>query len=399
MFELLARNLPDLIVLSIVVLIQFTGAMLVLRGPARDARPWIRWGVAVLTALSSAAVLLAVSMRAIRVAKYFPEWWLSWGRAGLVIWSLLSICLFMALAISRLLPPPRKQDGASRRRFLHTARSALFAGPAAMIGYATFIERTNIRLREQTIRIPGLHPDLEGLRLVQLSDIHMSPFLSARELHHAVALANETKAHIALVTGDLITGPGDPVDACLAGLARLRADAGVFGCLGNHEVYARAEDYVTDRGRLVGMNFLRQAHTPLQFGSRKVNLAGVDYQPKRTPYLVGAEELIEPGALNILLSHNPDVFPVAARMGYDLTISGHTHGGQVRVEILREDLNIARFYTPFVDGLYRRGASLIFVSRGIGTIVLPARLGSPPEVALLRLTADSRGSSDRSVGG
>jgi predicted MPP superfamily phosphohydrolase len=76
---------------------------------------------------------------------------------------------------------------------------------------------------------------------------------------------------------------------------------------------------------------------------------------------------------------------VAARQGFQVTIAGHTHGGQVRVEILHQDFNIARFYTPYVDGLYRDGASSIFVSRGIGTIGLPARLGSPPEVALLRL--------------
>jgi hypothetical protein len=95
--------------------------------------------------------------------------------------------------------------------------------------------------------------------------------------------------------------------------------------------------------------------------------------------------LVAPEAFNLLLSHNPDVFPVAASQGYQVTLAGHTHGGQVRVEILGEDLNIARFFTPYVDGLYRQDGSAIFVSRGIGTIGLPARLGAPPEVALLRL--------------
>ncbi len=393
MFELLVRNLPDLIVLSIVIFIQFSGAMWVLRGPARSAAPWIRWSVAIGTALSSMAVALALGMRFARVARYFPAWWLSWGRAWLVIWSLLSICIFVALLASKIVPTA-SPTGVSRRRFLNVARAALFAGPAAAIGYGTFIERTSIRLREQTIPIPGLDPDLEGLKIVQLSDIHMSPFLSLRELERAIGIANDTRAHIALVTGDLITGRGDPVDACLNALARLRGDAGVFGCLGNHEIYAGIEQYVTERGRGLGMWFLRQENTRLTFGEHALNLAGVDYQAKREPYLVGAEGLIEAGALNVLLSHNPDVFPVAARKGFDLTISGHTHGGQVRVEILREDLNIARFYTRYVDGLYRRDSSSVFVTRGIGTIVLPARLGSPPEVALLRLTADSRRTSD-----
>jgi hypothetical protein len=183
----------------------------------------------------------------------------------------------------------------------------------------------------------------------------------------------------------MITGNRDPLDACLKHLAGLHSEAGIFGCLGNHEVYAHAEDYATEQGARLGIRYLRMESARLKFGGTTMNLAGVDYQQFREPYLTGAEKLVQPNMFNVLLSHNPDVFPVAARQGYDLTIAGHTHGGQVRVEILREDLNIARFFTPFVDGLYRDGGKAIFVSRGIGTIGLPARLGAPPEVALLRL--------------
>jgi predicted MPP superfamily phosphohydrolase len=204
-------------------------------------------------------------------------------------------------------------------------------------------------------------------------------------LAHAVAMANETNAHLALVTGDMISVYRDPLDACLKHLAGLRSEAGIFGCLGNHEVYASAEDYATELGARLGIRYLRSEAVRLKFGDAAMNLAGVDYQRFRKPYLTGAEKLVEPGAFNVMLSHNPDVFPVAVRQGYDLTIAGHTHGGQVRVEILREDLNIARFFTPYVDGLYTEGGRAIFVSRGIGTIGLPARLGAPPEVALLRL--------------
>ncbi len=386
---IIVHHLPDLIVFSIVVLVQFTGARWLLR---RTSSRWARWTIAALAAFSSVAIALAMVMSASRVARYFPDWWLSWGRAGLIGWSLLSVFLFLGMAVSKLLPGPRPADPQGRRMFLNAARGALFTVPAAVLGYGTFIERTDIRVREQTISVPGLHPDLHGLRIVQLSDIHMSPFLTARQLDQAVNLANETKSHVALVTGDLITGPGDPLDACLNGLARLRADAGVLGCLGNHEVYAGVEDYTAERGARLGIRFLRGANTALQFGRATMNFAGVDYQPMHSRYLIGAERLIRPEAFNVLLSHNPDVFPVAAGMGYDLTISGHTHGGQVRFEILREDLNIARFYTPFVDGLYRKGAASIFVSRGIGTIVLPVRMGAAPEVALLRLAAsDAKG--------
>ncbi len=379
---LLIRNLPDLIVLCIVLLVQWIGA----RWLFRRAKSRVgRWTVTTLAAVSFGAVTLAVAMRAIRVARVFPDWWLTWGRAGMICWSLLSVFLFFAIAGSKLLPAPRPADPRARRLFLQAARGALFAVPAAVLGYGTFIGRTDLRLREQDIPVPGLHPDLHGFRIVQLTDIHMSPFLTVRELDRAVSLANETKPHVALVTGDLITGRGDPLDECLNGLARLRADAGVLGCLGNHENYADTEDYTTEHGARLGIRFLRNASAPLQFGAATVNFAGVDYQRMHSRYLAGAERMIQPGAFNVLLSHNPDVFPVAAAMGYNLTISGHTHGGQVRVEILREDLNIARFYTQFVDGLYRKGAASAFVSRGIGTIVLPARVACAPEVALLRL--------------
>ena len=118
-----------------------------------------------------------------------------------------------------------------------------------------------------------------------------------------------------------------------------------------------------------------------------MNFAGVDYQKfsLKPDYLRGAEHMIAPDALNILLSHNPDVFPVAAQQGWDLTLSGHTHGGQVNVEILHQNLNLARFYTPYVHGLYQSGRSSIYVTRGIGTIGMPARLGAAPEITVLRL--------------
>jgi predicted MPP superfamily phosphohydrolase len=259
--------------------------------------------------------------------------------------------------------------------------------PIALIGFGALVERTAFRVREIDIPVPDLHPDLEGLRLVQLSDIHLSPFLSEEEFARVVDAANELRPHLVLVTGDLISVRGDPLDACLRQLSRLRADAGVLGCLGNHEIYSGTERYTTEQGARLGVPFLRRQARPLRFGNALLNVAGVDYQRMNwSPhYLEGAGRLIVPGALNVLLQHNPDVFPTAARQGWDLTLAGHTHGGQVNIEILGRNLNVARFYTPYVYGLYRSGRSSIYVTRGIGTIGMPARLGAPPEIAALRL--------------
>lgn len=381
----LLRALPDLLVLIVSLLGQTVGLVWLLGWRAAGAGRRTRLTIAAVGLFSVAASLLAFLIRFQRVARYFPGWWLSWGTGLSITWALLSLCWLVGYAVLGIGSRMGTGHSPARRRFFQTAYAAVFAAPPAVLGYGVFIQRHQLFLREQKLEIPDLPPDLDGLRLVQLTDIHLSPFLSRAELERAVAMANETRAQIALVTGDLITTVRDPLDDCLDTLARLRADAGVFGCMGNHEIYARAESYVEREGARRGLQFLRHTAAPLRFGNAVMNLAGVDYQPLRRPYLVGAEELVVPGALNVLLSHNPDVFPVAARQGYAVTIAGHTHGGQIRVEILDTDLNPGRFYTPYVDGVYRNGPAAIFVSRGIGTIAIPARVGAPPEVALLRL--------------
>ena len=312
-----------------------------------------------------------------------PEWIRGLGMA----WGIVSILIWAVEWMFRLLARVAPAMDPSRRQVLGVAKAALVAAPLAAMGYGMFIARRNFRLREIDIPLRGLPADLDGLRLVQITDIHMSPFFSATDLEYAVAMANETRPHIALVTGDLITMPRDPLDRCLALLGRLKSDAGTLGCLGNHEVLARCEDYATGQGRRLGVRFLRGEAAPLRFANAVVNIAGVDYQPFRHPYLAHAGPLVRPDAVNVLLSHNPDVFPVAAALGYDLTVAGHTHGGQVTVELLHQYANVARFFTPYVYGRYERSGKSAWVSRGLGTIGVPARVGAPPEVALIRLCA------------
>lgn len=305
-------------------------------------------------------------------------------RAGGITWGILSLGIVLSLGLLHLFP---EQHNPQRRKLLLAARAAFLAAPALATGYGTFIQRSAFRVSEASIHVPGLPKDLDGLRLVQLTDIHLSPFLSEAELARAVDMANETRAHIALVTGDLVTAPGDPLEAAIRQTARLRADAGIWGCLGNHEIYARCEDEAAELGRRAGIRFLRGESAPLRFGNATLNLAGVDYQRSSEPYLTDAAALKAPGAYNLLLSHNPDVFPVAAQQGWDLTIGGHTHGGQITFELIHRHLTLARFFTPYIYGVYTLNRSVAYVSRGIGTVGIPTRLGAPPEISLIRLCA------------
>lgn len=299
--------------------------------------------------------------------------------------SIASVGIYLAMqgAMAQL---PRSFQG-ERREALRTLAKAAVVSPVVVMGFGTFVERTNFEVRECDIAIRNLPVQMDGMRLLLLSDIHLGAFLSVKTLARVIDQSNELKAHVAFMTGDLISSAKDPLDDCLFQLSRLRSDWGTFGCLGNHEVYAEAEDYTAVQGKKLGIRFLRGEAQVLDIGGASLNVAGVDYQPfeQRPRYLQDSGPLVRPGAVNVLLSHNPDVFPAAAARGYDLMLAGHTHGGQITFEILSPVLNPARILTPFVRGLYSNGASSCYVTRGIGTLGVPTRLGARPEISLLKL--------------
>lgn len=352
------------------------GAMLGLAVALETIGVWLCLGVSFSTpALTSRVPMPAPLVGVVQATTY--------------LWLFASSGSYLVYRVWRWLAggPAADMPDSGRRRAMQSIGYAAIAAPAAVIGYGAVIGRTDFHVVESEIAVPGLHPDLDNLRIVQISDLHLGAFLSERELARVIDAANGLRANIALMTGDLITRAGDPVAAAVRQVVRLKADAGVYGCMGNHEIYAGSEDLTQKLAARSGARFLRMENRVLKFGQGQFNLAGVDYQraSDKGKYLAGAETLIVPGMPNFLLSHNPDVFPMAAQKGFDVTFAGHTHGGQVTVEIVDQTLNPARFYTRYVTGLYRLGGRSCYVTRGIGTIGLPARIGATPEITLLRL--------------
>lgn len=306
---------------------------------------------------------------------------------------------------------PKNGVDRDRRRFVQGATTLAGAIPFGVGAYGFFIGRHEYRVHELELPISGLPRELEGLRIAQLSDIHIGSYMSAADVRRAIGMANELNPDLSVITGDFVTGPHDPLRACISELAGLRAPLGVWGCNGNHEIYANAQEKAAELFIRHGMKLLRSEHAELSWHGAKFNLIGVDYQLARTfsgrklTMLAHVGALVRRDIPNILLSHNPNSFPRSAELGIELMLTGHTHGGQVRVEILNQTLSPARFMTPYIEGLYKRPlgsaselndnevwnaapeapAALVYVNRGLGTLGVPVRIGVPPEISLLTL--------------
>jgi predicted MPP superfamily phosphohydrolase len=300
-----------------------------------------------------------------------------------------------------------------RRYFFQTATAAAGAVPFLSAVYGFAAERLNYQIHRVEIPVSNLPAALDRMTIVQLSDIHMSGYMPRAQVRRAVDMANELGADLAVVTGDFITGAGDPLAECVEEIRRLSAPLGIYGCNGNHEIYAAAEDLAQELFAQQGMKLLRRQNQIISFRGAQLNLIGVDYQRERAPggrrvtTLAGLEPLVRKDIPNILLSHNPNSFNRAAALGVELSLAGHTHGGQIQVEILDHRLSPARFITDYVAGLYIRPLftpaktvasqkflhattlqgphSAIYVNRGLGTVGAPVRLGVPPEISLLTL--------------
>lgn len=378
---------------------------------AKLPRPGLRLAGRVLLAMAGLAIVLVLLDGMSR--RDLPARVGEWIRPVVQLWLFTSTFAFLCVKVVHLVEwlwswfvPRRGYDDAAedptRRVFFRYAASFVGALPffPAVYGYAR--ERLKFQVVRVDVPVVNLPPALDGFRIAQLSDIHIGDFMPPHEIRRAVEIANSLSPHLAVVTGDLVSGIGDPLAECVAELSRLKAALGTWGCNGNHEIYARAEDQAEALFRQHGMTMLRGASTQLNWNGAALNLIGVDYQRDRhlagspMPTLRGVEQLVRQDMPNILLAHDPDAFYRAAELGIDLTISGHTHGGQVKVEVANQSWSMARMMTRFIAGLYRRPApqagreAFLYVNSGLGTLAVPVRLGAPPEITLLTLRSAQR---------
>ena len=275
-----------------------------------------------------------------------------------------------------------------------TGRSSALLVPlvAAAVTAIGFIKARRLpRVLEVEVPLAGLPEPWHGFTIVQLSDLHVGASLKRPFVEAVVSRVNRLEPGLIAITGDLVDGSVPQLAWHTAPLAGLKARHGVFVVTGNHEYYSGAPAWVAEFGRL-GLRVLNNEHVLLDQGGAPLLLAGV------TDF---SAELFDPGqrsdparalagapteALRILLAHQPRSAPAAAAAGFDLQLSGHTHGGQFWPWNL-----FVWMQQPFVAGLHRLGRLQVYTSRGTGYWGPPNRFGVPSEITLLRLVSPGAG--------
>ncbi|HJL03586.1 MAG TPA: metallophosphoesterase [Polyangiaceae bacterium LLY-WYZ-15_(1-7)] len=273
-----------------------------------------------------------------------------------------------------------------RRAFLTRTTNAGILGGAGVLTAWGFVEaRALPTVVEVDVPITGLPPALDGYRIAQLSDIHVGPTIRGAYLAACVRMANELEPDLIAVTGDLVDGYVDDLRDDVAPLGELAAPDGVYFCTGNHEYYWDAEAWVAEVERL-GLTALCNAHRLVEREGAKLLVAGcTDYRADRLlPAHASDPAKAKEGApahdVSLLLAHQPRSLEAAAAAGFDLQLSGHTHGGQFFPVNLF--IGLAQ---PVGAGLAKRGDLWVYVNRGTGYWGPPQRAGVPSEITLLRL--------------
>ena len=263
---------------------------------------------------------------------------------------------------------------------------ALAALAAVSVGALAALRGPHVR--HVDIPVEGLAPDLDGFRIVQISDLHAGPTMRRAYVQRVVDMTRALAPDLIALTGDIVDGSVPRLAARIAPLAALASGERAFFVLGNHDYYSGASPW-TAHFEGMGFRVLRNAHVTIARGAARLLIGGVvDFaarlsDPDARPRPDLAIDGDAGAAFRLLLAHNPKIAPLAERAGFDLQLSGHTHAGQ----FFPWTVVIHAVHGRHAAGLSRRGRLRVYVSAGTGTWGPPVRLGTRPELTLLRLVA------------
>ena len=265
----------------------------------------------------------------------------------------------------------------TRRALLRLATGVAAGLVVGEVSHGVLYERHNIALTRADLPIKALPAALDGLRVGLLTDTHHSAFADVPFIERASTLLQRASPDLIVLGGDYVTRRNRAyIPEAATPFAALHAPFGVFGILGNHDDQVEVPRVL----RRSGVTVLRDARTRLTVKGETVDLVGLQYWTRRLDTIADVARGRAP--FTILLAHDPRRVWEAAALRIPLVLSGHTHGGQVSLPLVGA---LAAQKFPVAQGTLVEAETTLFVSRGVGTVLLPCRIGCPPEVALLTL--------------
>ena len=343
----------------------------------------------------------------------FPIPFLYCGVYPFFVWHAATFFIFLMLSVLRILKLPldvllltskaisplnkrivAMKSTSSFTRFDDSRRAFLKTGALVMSGYSFIgatkgiVDRDDFDVVERTVLVRGLPDEFKGFTIGLMSDIHSSVFMTKPEMDTYVNALNALKTDVIFVPGDFVNSQTEEVYPFAEAFSALRAPSGVYGCLGNHDYFANV-DVVAKEVDACGVKLLRNDAVKIWKGSSYINVLGVDDIPMSgTPetFLGRALTSAQNDQPKILLCHKPYFLETFAAHNIDLTLSGHTHGGQiVFAKIGNTIVSLASLFSKYVWGLYQFNDAQMYVTRGIGTVGVPFRINCPPEITKITL--------------
>ncbi len=308
------------------------------------------------------------------------------------IWYGTTIFIFLVMMLGKVFSTvmkifPKGQEkkfDESRRKFMRIALTTLSVYAVAGSTVGT-IKRNDYKIERVKIRIRNLPDEIRGLTIGLISDIHSGIFMTEEDMFQYMEALNSLKPDLILLPGDFITSDLEEIYPFINVFKNLKAKYGIFASLGNHEFFTRQPQRIAKIIEENGIRVLRNESEKIEINGKEIFIIGID-DLRYGADLDKATKNIDSEKVKILLSHKPYDFPRFARYQIQLTVSGHTHGGQIVFAKIDDSyIAPASLVSKFVAGHYKIGESHLYVTRGIGVVGLPLRLNCPPEITQIIL--------------
>lgn len=284
--------------------------------------------------------------------------------------------------------PIQKPPRLTRRALFRWMGALAVTGGVGYAGttYAYNVEPHNIQVERVNIQLPRLPGAFDGITIAHLSDLHLGPYVTEAHLLQAVQMTNALKPDVIVLTGDLVNSSWHYIQPCAAIISQFQAPLGTFAVLGNHDYWVGFLNLMVQSVKKSGITLLRNQAVPLTRGRSTIYIVGIDDLWLQLADLRRAISNVPSSACKIALMHEPDFADIAAQAEVDIQLSGHSHGGQVRVPFLGP-LILPKYGEKYPMGFYRVGNfTRLYTTRGIGVLPPGVRFNCPPEITLLTLT-------------